>query len=120
LTAQQLNLMNLQDCDLQFVYLSCCYGTATASMNELLDDDFLGIADGFTQAGVPRVLGYRWPVSDDGAQRMATSFYEALCGEANGDAATALLYARREVANVKDGRNDATWLSPILLLQAGE
>lgn len=104
----------LRGADLRFAYLSCCLGTKTGAPAQLLDDDFLGIADGMVQAGVPAVLGYRWPVSDVGAQTMAETFYQSLAKQGQLD--TALLHARCEVAG-RD-RDDITWLSPILILQA--
>ncbi len=79
----------------------------------MLDDDFLGVAEGIINAGVPSVLGYRWPVSDEGAMLLATAFYESLVKQGHLD--TALLDARREVAMLD--RDDITWLSPILIMQ---
>jgi CHAT domain-containing protein len=93
--------------------LSCCSGSRTGAPDKLLDDDFLGIADGIIHAGVPSVLGFRWPVSDDGAITLALAFYESLARQGHLD--TALLDARREVA--MQDRDDITWLSPILIMQ---
>jgi DNA-binding response OmpR family regulator len=103
----------LQGSDVRFVYLSCCSGSRTGEPEKLLDDDFLGIADGIIHAGVPSVLGFRWPVSDDGAITLALAFYESLARQGHLD--TALLDARREVA--MQDRDDITWLSPILIIQ---
>lgn len=108
----EINIL-LQGSDVRFVYLSCCLGTRTGALNNLLDDDFLGIADGIIHAGVPSVLGFRWPVSDDGAITLALAFYESLARQGHLD--TALLDARREVA--MQDRDDITWLSPILIMQ---
>ena len=80
----------------------------------LLDDDFLGIADSLVQASVPAVLGYRWPVSDSGATTLALAFYKSLAKQGQID--TALLDARCKVA--AQDRDDITWLSPILIMQA--
>ena len=41
--------------------------------------------DGLVTSGVPVVLGFRWPVSDDGAQLLAQSFYSAWLDEENPD-----------------------------------
>jgi CheY-like chemotaxis protein len=106
--------MLLRGSDLRFVYLSCCLGTKTGEPSQLLDDDFLGIADGIIHAGVPSILGFRWPVSDSGAQTLALAFYRSLAKQGRID--TALLDARCEVA-ARD-RDDITWLSPILIMQA--
>jgi CheY-like chemotaxis protein len=97
----------------RLVYLSSCYGTATGSEVALLDDDFLGLADAVAQAGVPSVLGFRWPVSDDGALKLALALYESLLEQ--GSPEVALWDARRELAALD--RDDPTWLSPILIHQ---
>lgn len=113
LTAQAMGLL-VRDSQLRFAYLSCCSGTASGGEVELLNDDFLGLADALIQAGVPATLGFRWPVSDQGARQLALSFYESLFEQ--GDLATALLEARCEIAGQR-GRDDKTWLSPILIAQ---
>jgi CHAT domain-containing protein len=78
-----------------------------------MDDDFLGIADAVVQAGVPSTLGFRWPVSDVGAPKLAKAFYGSLLRQ--GSPEIALWKARRELAGL--GRDDPTWLSPILIHQ---
>jgi DNA-binding response OmpR family regulator/CHAT domain-containing protein len=104
----------LRGSDLRFFYSSCCLSTKTGEPAQLLDDDFLGIADGIVCAGVPAILGFRWPVSDSEASTLASTFYESLSG--HGQIDTALLDARCRVA-ARD-RDDITWLSPILVMQA--
>lgn len=106
--------MLVRGSNLRFVYLSCCLGTKTGKSSQLLDDDFLGIADGVTHAGVPAVLGFRWPVSDSGARTLALAFYESLAKQGQID--IALLDARCRIAG--PNRDDITWLSPILIMQA--
>lgn len=113
LPVSQLRML-LRGSDLRFAYLSCCLGMKAGGPASLLDDDFLGIADGIVHAGVPSVLGYRWPVSDAGARTMADAFYQSLARQGQID--TALLDARCEVA--AQNRDDITWLSPILIVQA--
>lgn len=98
----------------RLVYLSSCWGTASGDDATLLEDDFLGLADAIAQAGVPSVLGFRWPVSDIGAPLLAKMFYESLLE--SGSPEMALWRARRELAS-RD-RNDPTWMSPILIHQA--
>lgn len=105
--------MLLQDSEVRFVYLSCCLGTATSENRKLLDDDFLGIADGLVHAKIPSVLGFRWAVSDSGAVKISQAFYKSLAK--HGEIDVALLEARRDIAG-KD-RDDITWLSPILIVQ---
>ncbi len=103
----------LNGSDVRFVYLSCCQGTVTGGKDVLLDDDFLGLADAIIHAGIPGCLGFRWPVSDIGAKRLAKAFYQSLARQGRVD--KALLDARLEVAALD--RDDVTWLSPILILQ---
>ena len=105
--------MLLRGSKTQFFYLSGCFGTKTGNSSQLLDDDFLGIADGLIHAGIPSVLGYRWPVSDSQAKEIALAFYRSLAQQGQLD--TALLHARRELA--AKNRDDITWLSPILIMQ---
>ena len=104
--------MLLERSQARLVYLSSCYGTATGSQVALLDDDFLGLADAVAQAGVPSAVGFRWPVADDGARRLALAFYQSLLEQ--GSPEVALWSARCELSI---DRNDTTWLSPILIHQ---
>jgi CHAT domain-containing protein len=103
----------LQDSEVRFAYFSSCLGSATGSESQLMDDDFLGIADAVVQAGVPSTLGFRWPVSDVGAPKLAEAFYRSLLRQ--GSPEIALWEARRELAGLN--RDDPTWLSPILIHQ---
>jgi CHAT domain-containing protein/FixJ family two-component response regulator len=113
MSASELKI-HLENSQARLLYLSACYGTATADVELLLDDDFLGLADAAVKAGVPSVIGYRWPVSDIGAKNLATKFYESLFEQGNPQ--VALLNARRDVAGLN--RDDPAWLSPIMIHQA--
>jgi ActR/RegA family two-component response regulator len=112
MTADQLQLF-LQVSPPRLVYLNCCSGMDTACEDELLDDDFLGLADAVVHAGVPSVLGFRWPVSDKGAKDFALAFYESLLGQ--GSPEIAAWQARRKLW--RGDKDDPTWLSPILIHQ---
>jgi CheY-like chemotaxis protein len=106
----------LQDSeDLLFLYLSCCLSGRTAGTEELLEREFLGAMDAITRAGVPAVLAYRWYVSDDSAQHLAISFYESLFNSFSPE--EAILDARRAISR-QCGRDDETWASSMLVLQA--
>ncbi len=109
LTATMLKAL-VENSEILFFYLSCCSGAATAPERQLLDDDFLGIADALVQAGIPSVLGFRWPVSDLGAIRLAVRFYDTLARDGRLD--VSLLEARKFIE-----RDDLTWLSPVLIAQ---
>jgi len=112
ISVSELNTL-LGGSNTRFVYLSCCLGATTGDQKALLEDDFLGIADGLIRAKIPSVLGYRWPVSDSRAKEMALAFYSSLAKQGQID--TALLHARRVLA--ARNRDDITWLSPILIMQ---
>lgn len=101
----------LENSMLHFAYFSCCAGATQPSAGDLRQHDFLGIVDAAVQAGLPAVLGMRWPVSDHSARRLARAFYAALLP--SGELDTALLAARQEI-----GRDDITWPSPVLIVQA--
>jgi CHAT domain-containing protein len=103
----------LRDSEVRLAYFSCCYGAAAGAESDLLDDDFLGISDAVSQAGVPSTLGFRWPVSDEEALRLTLTFYESLLSQ--GSPEIALWEARRELA--RRNRDDPAWLSPILIHQ---
>lgn len=102
----------LRSSKVNFVYLSSC-SSAQSSRKSPSSNSFVGMADGLIRAGVPAVLGFRWPVSDGGAIKLAQSFYKALAQ--HGRIHTALLDARKE-AHVRDS-DDNTWLSPVLISQ---
>lgn len=110
------NTLRRKGHDLRFVYLSCCASATISDESALLDDDFLGIADGLVLAGVPSVLGFRWPVNDQGAKKLALAFYESLFVDQD-DLDTALFNARCKVAGTKVGQKSGDWLSPILIVQ---
>jgi CheY-like chemotaxis protein len=103
----------LQDSQIHLAYLNCCHGAITGAQSDLLNDDFLGVVDAITRAGVPSTLGFRWAVSDTSAPKLALAFYESLLRQ--GSPEIALWQARRELAG--QNRDDPTWLSPILIHQ---
>ena len=102
----------LRESEARFVYLSCCLGSTSGGVDDLVNNDFLGIADAVIQAGIPSVLGYRSPVSDRSAIALAKAFYESLLSRGRLD--VALWEARSKLS---DNRDDSTWLSPILISQ---
>jgi CHAT domain-containing protein len=102
----------LKESRTRFVLLSCCEGAASGDTSHLLDSDYLGVMDAIIAAGVPAVLGYRWPVSSSGAMMLAQTFYDKL--HQHESLETALLLARQEVRAQLD---DQTWISPILVVQ---
>ena len=77
LTAGELKSL-LENSMLRFAYFSCCAGAIQADESDLSHHDFLGIVDAAVQAGLPSVLGMRWPVSDKSARLLARAFYASL------------------------------------------
>lgn len=113
MTASELRLL-LDNSDIRLFHLTACEGTHTGSAADLLDDDYLGLADAIIQSGVPSVLGYRWPVSAGSAKEMAIAFYRSFVR--HGSPELALLDARRDIA--MRNKDDLTWVSPILIVQS--
>lgn len=112
MTAREIKYL-LQQSKVRLMYLSNCYGTATSAVSKGQDNDFLGIADAIVQSGIPSVVGFRWPVSDSGAPKLARSFYKSLLDQGSPEAA--LWHARRELYTKMP--SDSAWLSPILIHQ---
>jgi len=112
-----LNPLDLQtllsDSSVAFVYLSACHGMDLAHPGQLVTHDFLGFVDAVTGAGVPAMLGFRWPVSDEAALKFATKVYESLSRQ--GELDVAVLDARQAVHN--SSPEDSAWLSPVLVVQ---
>lgn len=112
LTVSKLSRL-LMNSDLRFVYLSCCCSGRAGTGQQLLYEDFSGLALGIIKAGIPSVLGFRWYVSDEGALNLAKCFYKSLFKQGNLD--KALYDARYEIAT--QNIDDHTWMSPILIAQ---
>ena len=102
----------LKESRTRLVFLSCCEGAASGDSAQLLDSDYLGVMDSVVAAGVPAVLGYRWPVSSFDATALALTFYDKL--HQHESLEMALLLARQELRAQSD---DQTWLAPILVVQ---
>lgn len=112
LTAADLSLLT-RDTELRFVFLSCCLSARSA--DKLGRGDFHGVPEALTQADVPNILGYRWTVRDDQAMQLAQDFYQELWRTFS--PGEALLQARCSLAIGKEGRDNETWASPILVTQ---
>ena len=109
------NTLLIKEHSLRFIYLSCCSSSASSDVRTLLNDNFLGMADGLIMAGIPSVLGFRWSVSDRGAKECALAFYKSLFDQGYLD--TALFNARCWVKGIVQGQDIGDWLSPILIVQ---
>jgi uncharacterized protein len=112
LTANELNVM-VEGTNVKFVYLSCCQGATVGGADELLNNDFLGIAHSLLVGGVPSVLSMRWPLNDDMAVLLASSFYKQIF---RGEGLERSLFRARKYAQSRMP-NDYNWLSPVLVVQ---
>jgi hypothetical protein len=112
ISATELNTM-VERTKIRFIYLSCCQGGTTGSAEHLLYNDFLGISHSLIVGGIPAVLAMRWPLTDDMAVLLASSFYKELFTGSGLE--LALFRARRRVQSKNP--NDFNWLSPMLIMQ---
>jgi CHAT domain-containing protein/tetratricopeptide (TPR) repeat protein len=88
--------------------LSAC---RTADGAVISGEGTMSLARAFFQAGAATVVGSRWPLADDEAERLSESFYGAL---SKGDSAgKALRQARREAAAA--GLPPAAWAGLVLM-----
>ncbi|HEX3477605.1 MAG TPA: CHAT domain-containing protein [Kofleriaceae bacterium] len=94
-------------------YMSACQSAAMLARRDLINNDLLGMIDAALLAGVSSVIGFRWPVSDDGAYQLSTTFYDELLRTGRPD--HALCIARRRVEFMN--KADPAWLSPVLVMQ---
>ncbi len=88
--------------------LSAC---RTADGAVISGEGTMSLARAFFQAGAPTVIGSRWPLADDEAERLSASFYRALAQGAT--AGGALAQARREAAEA--GLPPAAWAGLVLM-----
>ena len=88
--------------------LSAC---RTADGAVVSGEGTMSLARAFFQAGAATVIGSRWPLADDEAERLSASFYRALAqGQTAG---RALREARREAAEA--GLPPAAWAGLVLM-----
>lgn len=109
-TSNQL-LNCLQNSVPSLFYFSCCHSARTAGAASLLYNKSLGLLDAVAHAGVPTVVGHRWPMVDTKqGLSFVESFYEKLVrGYVPEDA---ILRARRELQE-----HDYVWASPVMYVQ---
>lgn len=112
LTATQLSVLWSKNPPSLF-YMSACWGAAIGPTSALLNNDLLGLTDAAISVGVPSVIGFRWPVTDQGAFTLSKVFYKELLTSGRPD--HALCAARAEVYSTD--HDDAAWLSPVLVMQ---
>jgi hypothetical protein len=94
------------------VVLNACQGAAADSADALL-----GVAQQIAGKGVPAVVAMQWDIYDWAAQKLAATFYQALCsGPEAGEVETALTRAR--AALFDDAPDSRAFATPVLLLRA--
>jgi CheY-like chemotaxis protein len=111
ITAAELNLLT-RDKELRLVFLNCCLGARTAHQSGR--GDFYGVLEALARADVPLIVSHRWRVADAPASMMAQVFYKQLwC-----TLLPAVAMLRTRLAAMHEmGRDDATWASPVFLMQ---
>lgn len=112
LTANELHAL-VERTRIRFVYLSCCQGAVVGATEALLSGEFLGIVPSLLVGGVPSVLSMRWPLNDEMAVLLATSFYGELF---KGRGIEVALFRARKLIQARMP-NDYNWLSPVLVVQ---
>lgn len=122
-------------------FFSLCEGAAMAGDDEQADRTFYnGFVHGLARFPIRHLICHRWQVNDCLARRFAEAFYQQLLGEGE-PVQTAFHSARRQVAvlatslrlhegcehqdkcercsleGTELGREDATWLAPVLIVR---
>jgi CHAT domain-containing protein/sulfur carrier protein ThiS len=95
------------------LYLDAQSGIALGGRELLERYDYLGLIDAAADGGVPNVLGYRWPVRAESAQRFATQFYEHLFRKRS---IVAAVHCARRAVFENDAYPDAAY-APLLVAQ---
>lgn len=103
-----------QNSQTQLFYLSGPITTGERDAAALRTDDPFDVIDTLVRAGIPYVIGLRWPTTGTGRQELAGHFYQHLFQTPSCLPERAMLYARRAVFP-----HDEAWASPILVAQHG-
>ena len=74
--------------DLRLVYLSSCRGAGDPWEDETSLRRFENLADAMVSAGVPEVVGFRWPIADRQSRTFAQRFYDSYLQEFDASLAT--------------------------------
>jgi CHAT domain-containing protein len=92
-------------------YLSCCHSAQVAGSHYLIFCRSLGLVDAVIRAGVPIVVGHRWPLVDgDLTIKFVQTLYERLLSEYPPEQA---IYYARKAAQAED----MIWASAVMVLQ---
>jgi hypothetical protein len=92
----------------QFLYLSSCRSADAYFVLNLVDQR------------VPAVLGFRWPVQDEGAHAYAKSFYDTLFNDALSRKFIEYAFLKAKRKQLDLNQQDPTWASPVLVMQVTE
>jgi len=100
--------------NLRLAFLSCCVGARSA--RDVGRGHFHGTLEALVRADIPIAVGYRWIVSDEGAETFATTFYTELLRTLS--PGLALLRSRvAATGTAEGGRDNSTWASPVIVCQ---
>jgi hypothetical protein len=111
-TSDQLKAW-LLDAGIWLCYLSACQTAAVGGDSLLVSS---GMFEDILGAGVPNLVGFRWPVTARSSIALAAAFYERLLEAPGGsDPSVAMLYARRAARGI-EGVSDA-WASSVVVTQ---
>jgi CHAT domain-containing protein len=97
------------------LYLNCCESARAAKPGALFHSELLSLMGAAVNAGVPVVIGNRWPVRDENVTlQMIDSFYDALRREHTPEYA---LHRARCTAHAHSS-DVITWASPVISLSS--
>jgi CHAT domain-containing protein/CheY-like chemotaxis protein len=94
------------------VFLSCCHSARAGFTKDFVFNNSLGMVDAIVRAGVPAVVGHRWPLVDDlTSLKFVEEFYTKLLTDYTPE--QAIFWARKAISNkIPD------WASAILVVQS--
>jgi hypothetical protein len=92
----------------RFLYLSSCKSADAYFVMNLVE------------RRIPAVLGFRWPVSDPGAEEYARQFYANLFNDSISRKFLEYAFLRAKKRLYDRSESDPTWAAPVLVMQVDE
>lgn len=109
-SAETLGMLLHDHTSLRLVFLNACEGARSQR-----SDPFAGVAQRLVQQGLPAVLAMQFPVGDQAAIALSSTFYRALADGLPAD--TALGEARKDIAAQGDAME---WGTPVLFSRSDD